>query len=342
VTADENWSWNWEPQFDKLGIPWCQVTLPDNTTGDIQVAGEYIVYAIRTMYARAGRKVDVMGHSQGGMSPRWALRWWPDTRAMVDDVVGFAGTNHGTTTALGACSKGCSAADWQQSSDSTFVKALNSGQETFPGISYTEIYTHTDETVQPNFNSYGASSLHGGGGDITNIATQDVCPADRDEHLMLGTVDPVAYAIALDALTHPGPAQKGRLPADTCRVPIHPGVDPAKAAPLIAALASLILGAGTTLPAAPPDACYVSASCAGAAAPSLKLAVRVRRSVLRATVTALEGAAAVPVRGVRITAGLRHAITGADGRAKLRLRPGRAYTVRARRAGCNPATARLR
>jgi hypothetical protein len=170
VTADQNWGWNWEPQLDHLGIPWCQVTLPDKTTGDIQVAGEYIVHAIRTMYARSGRRIAVMGQSQGGMSPRWAPRFWPDTRAMVDDEIGFAGTNHGTTK-VGSCSQGCAAADWQQGAGSSFVKALNSGQETFPGISYTEIYTHTDETVQPNFNQDGSSSVHGGGGEITNVAT---------------------------------------------------------------------------------------------------------------------------------------------------------------------------
>ena len=46
---------------------------------------------------RAGERIAVMGHSQGGMSMRWALRFWPDTRAMVDDVIGMAGSNHGTT-----------------------------------------------------------------------------------------------------------------------------------------------------------------------------------------------------------------------------------------------------
>ncbi len=29
-------------------------------------------------------------HSQGGMIGRWATRFWPDTRQMVDDIVGLA------------------------------------------------------------------------------------------------------------------------------------------------------------------------------------------------------------------------------------------------------------
>jgi hypothetical protein len=46
----QNFEWSWEPSLDKLGIPWCTVTLPDHTQGDIQIAGEYVVNAIRTMY----------------------------------------------------------------------------------------------------------------------------------------------------------------------------------------------------------------------------------------------------------------------------------------------------
>jgi putative serine esterase DUF676 len=50
------------------------VTLPGTGMGDIQVAGEYVVYAIRTMHAAYGGRIDIVGHSQGGMVPRWALR----------------------------------------------------------------------------------------------------------------------------------------------------------------------------------------------------------------------------------------------------------------------------
>jgi Putative serine esterase (DUF676) len=56
------------------------VTLPDNGMDDIQVAGEFVVNAIRTMYTRAGRRISIFGHSQGGMVPRWAFRFWPVPR----------------------------------------------------------------------------------------------------------------------------------------------------------------------------------------------------------------------------------------------------------------------
>src|SRR5438270_1891252 len=147
ASAHDNFSWNYEPALDARHIPWCAVTFPYDGNGDIQVNGEYMVYAIRTMYARAGRRIAIVGHSQGGMVPRWALRFWPDTRAMVDDVVGAAGPNHGTIVANTACNgtRPCQPSDWQSKTTSNFIAALNSGQETFPGISYTEVYSHYDE-----------------------------------------------------------------------------------------------------------------------------------------------------------------------------------------------------
>ena len=167
VTPAENYSWNYERAFTAQGRAWCALTMPYNTLGDIQTAGEYLVYGIRTMHARAHRRIAVMGHSQGGMSMRWALRFWPDTRAMVDDVIGMAGSNHGTT-ALGSCKPNkvkCPPADWQQSNKANFIAALNSGAETFAGISYTEIFTHHDEVVMPNNTDADSSSaLHTGAG----------------------------------------------------------------------------------------------------------------------------------------------------------------------------------
>jgi triacylglycerol esterase/lipase EstA (alpha/beta hydrolase family) len=174
ASAKDNFGWNYEPALDSLKIPWCAVTFPYDGNGDIQVNGEYVAYAIRTMYALAGRRIAIVGHSQGGMVPRWALRFWPDTRRMVDDVIGFAPSNHGTTQAQFACHGSCLEADWQQAYMSNFIRALNSYQETFAGISYTNVYTHDDEIVQPNSNDTGSSSLHGGGGQIANIAVQDV------------------------------------------------------------------------------------------------------------------------------------------------------------------------
>ncbi|GAC1436676.1 MAG: hypothetical protein NVSMB51_08600 [Solirubrobacteraceae bacterium] len=273
VTPDQNYSWNWERALTALGIPWCAYTAPEHTLGDIQTSGEYLVYAIRTMYAMAHRKIDILGHSQGGMSMRWALRFWPDTRDMVDDIVGWSGSNHGTTVATPGCAAfGCPAAVWQQGAGANFVQALNSSAETFPGISYTQIYTHTDEVVQPNSGPDASAALHTGQGQITNVATQDVCPLDLYEHLYVGTVDAVAYALTIDALTHAGPANPQRIPPSVCLQPAQPGVDPTSANTHLQQLAAQPGLAAVSVPggnlvgaaelkAEPPLRCYVFASC---------------------------------------------------------------------------------
>ena len=263
ASAHANFSWNYEPAFDKLGIPWCAVTFPADGNNDIQINGEYVVFAIRTMYDLAGRRISIVGHSQGGMVPRWALRFWPDTRHMVDDVIGFAGTNHGTTDQnVNDCSQGCEPANVQQAFNSQFIKALNSGQETFSGISYTEIYTHFDEEVRPEQDNDASSALHGGGGMITNVAVQDICPADVVEHLGLGTYDPVAYALTIDALDHPGPADPARIPKSVCAEGLMPGVNPLTFPTDAAnALIAVETSPSQTVYREPPLDCYVYANC---------------------------------------------------------------------------------
>jgi hypothetical protein len=359
VTAAQNYSWNWEPALDKLGIPWCAYTAPHSTLDNIETSGEYIVYAIRTMYAQAHRKIAILGHSQGGMSMRWALRFWPDTRGMVDDVVGFAGSNHGTTVGgPSICGDGCAPADWQQFAGSNFIKALNSDAETFPGISYTEVYTHRDEVVQPNSSPSACSScLHTGGGAITNVATQDLCPTDTYEHVELGTIDPVAYALAVDALTHPGPADPARIPASVCAQQYQPGVNPANVQANLTALQGapglLSVAVSPAAPATtgvaltksePPLACYVFASCQGTDAPALLLSVRRHHRQVRVLVRVREGSALLPVQGVVVTVGRHHRTTGRHGRTSFRLRrrKGKVYRLSATRAGFAPATARIR
>jgi pimeloyl-ACP methyl ester carboxylesterase len=260
------YSWNWKPALRKLSWPFCSVRLPGNAMGDVQTAAEYVVHAIRAIHRRSGRGVEVLGHSQGGMIGRWALRFWPDTRAKVDDLVGLAPSNHGTEDTAAACAGpgGCAAAFWQQDARARFIAALNSARETFHGVSYTSVYTHDDEVVTPNLDDTGSSSLHGGGGRITNVALQDVCPSDASEHLNIGTADPVAYALAVDAFTHPGPAKPSRIDPAVCSEQYMPGVDASTVASDYATEGEFIaqvIASYPRIPAEPPLRCYVTASC---------------------------------------------------------------------------------
>lgn len=265
IDTPSMYGWNLERALAQEQVPYCasdQAGELRRNMDDLQVRGEYVTYGIRRLHALSGKRIAVIGHSQGGMIPRWSLRFWPGARAMVKEVIGVAADNHGTTTAGPVCAAGCSAASRQQAPDAQFMRALNSRAETFRGIDYTQIYSYTDTFVAPNGPDGGTSSLSGPGR-ITNVAIQDICPLDVAEHLLIGTVDPVAWALSRDALAHSGPANPKRIPANVCAQALMPGVDPATAAPELAAAAAYFASsfAYPQVPAEPPLRCYVTASC---------------------------------------------------------------------------------
>ncbi|MHB8692653.1 MAG: esterase/lipase family protein [Solirubrobacteraceae bacterium] len=281
TTPTENFGWNWEPALQMLRIPWCAYTAPNQTLNRIDISGEYLVYAIRTMYKLAGRQIAIIGHSQGGMSMRWALRFWPDTRTMVADVVGLEPDNHGTTviTASDCEALGCVPADVQQVSTSSFIQALNSGAETFAGISYTDVYSTHDEIATPDTGPNACTSClstnRSPPTQIANVELQSICPADVSDHLLAGTTDPVAYALGIDAITHPGPADAARIPKSVCSQLLMPGVlSPQSLAGGLGALggaagslgilpgpAGTLFSGAPVLHSEPSLPCYVFASC---------------------------------------------------------------------------------
>ncbi|WP_051471138.1 lipase family alpha/beta hydrolase [Patulibacter minatonensis] len=368
VTPEQNYDWNWKLALTlkQRHIGYCTVELPQRSLGDVQTAGEYVVNAIRQVHALAGKKISIVGHSQGGMVFRWALRFWPDTREMVDDVIGFAGSNHGTTVidALPTCSTlGCPVASLQQRAGSKFITALNSGQETFAGISYTNIRTNYDEVVTPSNVTDGAtasSSLTTGDGRITNVAVQDVCPGDVSEHLLVGTTSNTAYELAMDALTHDGPAVPSRVPASTCATPLMPGVNPLNLEAnlkVLTALPGLVSVVGVNLAGVPTtttepalkDYVYAKATAPAPAAAAARPRLRVtpgriragRTTTLRIRVTTTAGK---PVAKQRVRILGRTARTSSTGRATLKVRPRKAglVTARATGGGLPVATKRVR
>ncbi|MEV4420307.1 lipase [Patulibacter sp. NPDC049589] len=354
VTPEQNFDWNWKIALAKRGIPQCTIALPYQGLGDIQVAGEYVAYAIRTMYGAAGRKISIVGHSQGGMVPRWALRFWGDTRAMVDDVIGLAPSNHGTPAGdatMSSCrSSGCPAAYAQLAAGSRFLEALNSRFEAFDGISYTNIRTKTDEILDPGGvpTAQASTSLTSPQGRITNVAIQDVCPADQSGHRLVGTISNTAFELAMDALTHDGPADPGRAKAAACATTLMPGVDPnglqgnfsrlgamsdaAKAAvPIVREEPALKAYVGGRFDVEPPDAAIVTPPLERAQLTIQPTRLTAgRRVTLRIRVTSSNGRALSRQR-VRVLG--RSTRTGRDGRVRLKLRPKKAGKTVAQTSG---------
>ena len=173
-----------------------------NATGDIPTSARQLQTFVEEVLAKTGAaKVSLVGHSQGGMLPRYLIKnlGFADR---VDDLVGFSPSNHGTTNPLAAPAgvAGCPACA-QQVQGSAFITALNAGDETPGSASYTSIATQNDEVVIP----YTSAFLAPDDAAVTNVTLQDQCPADPVEHV--GTQgDPVAIQWALSALGRPGPA----------------------------------------------------------------------------------------------------------------------------------------
>jgi triacylglycerol esterase/lipase EstA (alpha/beta hydrolase family) len=246
TTPEASWSWNYERSLPAAGWDTCTVRLPDRAMGDIQTAAEYVVWAVRRLHELTDHKVSIIGHSQGTLEPRWALKWWPDVRADVDDLILLAGPGHGVWSADGVCATGpCFPAAQQMRTTSRFIAALNRGGEVPRGVSVTSIYSLTDELVEPAAFPAPTAALRG----ASNVALQSICPARPVHHVGL-LFDPTAYALALDALRHPGPADPHHVSPAVCGQLTAPHVDVVRGAVL--ADGYLYADAGSTVAEYPP------------------------------------------------------------------------------------------
>jgi triacylglycerol lipase len=247
VTAEQSWGWNYGKVLPTLGYDVCTVDLPSKSLGDIQISSEYVVYAIRKIASRSGRKVDVIGHSQGTIQPRWALRWWPDIRTRVDDYISLAGPHHGVVTLDYGCSTGwCNAPAWQLRQRARFIAALNASTETPGRPSYTSIYSEDDATIQP----VESAELAG----ATNILIQSICPGHYVDHASL-LADAVVYKLVLNALSNRGPARPSAVPPATCSQGYFEGSE-AQGNPEVYLNAGLAIATSPAINAEPPLARY--------------------------------------------------------------------------------------
>jgi triacylglycerol lipase len=216
---DLDWSWTYVPTLTARGYDVCTVDL-DGSMRDIQQSTEYVVYAIREAAQRSGRRVAVVGYSQGALQGRWAIRWWPDVQQIVSHYISLAGVHHGVPLAQTICVAACSPALWQMLADSMFLGALNSGDPTPGDLPYTSIWSSTDTTAEPP-----TSILEG----AASIAVQDICPGRQVSHTQIIS-DAIAFALVLDALSHSGPASSARVDPALCAQTVAEGMDENKAA----------------------------------------------------------------------------------------------------------------
>ncbi len=168
-------------------------------------AGELATFVNKVLAATGASKVDMVGHSQGGMMPRYYIKYLGGA-AKVNMLVGLAPSNHGTTidglntlvndfkilgvpitTALGCVS--CT----EQILPSAFMSSLNAGGDTQPGPKYVVIESKYDEIVTP----YTSAFLTGP--NVQNILLQNQCGIDFTDHIGI-IYDRVALQDVMNAL----------------------------------------------------------------------------------------------------------------------------------------------
>ncbi|MET8036527.1 MULTISPECIES: alpha/beta fold hydrolase [unclassified Streptomyces] len=167
-------------------------------------AAQLQVFVDKVLAATGAAKADLVGHSQGGMMPRYYLKFLGGA-AKVNALVGIAPDNHGTTLSglanllpyfpgaadlLSSATPGLA----DQVAGSAFLTKLNAGGDTVPGVHYTVIATKYDEVVTP----YTSQFLSGS--DVHNVLLQNLCGLDLSEHVAIGIFDRIAYHEVANAL----------------------------------------------------------------------------------------------------------------------------------------------
>ena len=214
----ENMLQNWQAMSPVLkAAGYCVFALNYGSyrgSGDVGIYGiDYIEHGaaqlgsfVDSVLAQTGAaKVDLVGHSQGGMMPRYYIKNLGGADK-VDDLVGLSPSNHGTTNPLASPSGTFCPACAQQAAGSAFLTQLNSGDESPGPVSYANIVTRYDEVVTPYTSGFLAPDAQ-----VTNVTLQDKCPSDTSEHIRT-PYDLPAIAITLNALGRPGPADPAYQP----------------------------------------------------------------------------------------------------------------------------------
>jgi triacylglycerol esterase/lipase EstA (alpha/beta hydrolase family) len=199
-SAVDNWS-TVSPQLKSAGYCVFALEYGERGTGDIATsAGQLNRFVDAVLAATGAHQVSLVGHSQGGMLPRHYIKFLRGAN-QVDDLVGLAPSNHGTTNP-GAFVTGATICEAcaQQMAGSAFLQELNAGDETPGAVSYTVVQTKYDEVVTPYTSAFLA-----GGRNTANILLQDACPAEVIDHHEIPNSQ-LAIRWTLRALGRPGPA----------------------------------------------------------------------------------------------------------------------------------------
>ncbi|MCX7619321.1 MAG: alpha/beta fold hydrolase [Acidimicrobiales bacterium] len=160
-------------------------------------ADQLRAFVDRVLAVTGATKVDIVGHSQGGMMPNYYIKRLGGA-SKVNMLVGLAPSNHGTTlsgiqtlgkqlgllTGFNTLAMLAAPSLVQQQVGSSFQNALFADGDTVPGVKYVVIATKKDLIVTPYTNAFLSGS------NVRNITIQDQCPTNNVGHIGLNYDSP--------------------------------------------------------------------------------------------------------------------------------------------------------
>jgi pimeloyl-ACP methyl ester carboxylesterase len=188
--------------------------------GHIEHSAEELSSFVSRVLSKTGAaKVDLVGHSQGGMMPNYYIHFLGGA-SKVNVLVGLAPSNHGTTLSgvttllevfpfasefttgllefFGAPSLP------EQEENSAFIKKLfGSGEPLAAGVRYAVIETTHDEVVTPYTHAFLS-----GGSNVTDITIQNQCSSDPVAHIGMFDDSPALQNVLNQLSATPNPSFK--------------------------------------------------------------------------------------------------------------------------------------
>ncbi|KAG0217958.1 hypothetical protein BGX33_008989 [Mortierella sp. NVP41] len=177
-------------------------------------AAQLSAYINKVLAATKATKVDLVGHSEGSLMPRYYLKFLGGA-AKVAKFTAFGSIVYGTSpdsthkffSTLGLYDEFKKSIDpicqacFQLLVGSDFLNNLNAGGVTVPGVKYQFIVSKFDEVVTPYTNGF----IRDNNPNVHNVVLQDLCPFDRAGHI-LQMLDPIVFR-KIDAFFTPSASQ---------------------------------------------------------------------------------------------------------------------------------------
>ncbi|KAF9321872.1 hypothetical protein BG003_010128 [Podila horticola] len=192
------------------GIPMVAgIDLMENSAQQLATFVDKVLAAFNTT------QVDLVGHSEGSLMPRYYLRFLGGG-PKVHKFGAFSAISYGTTLqglvplmiklnlfdpitkVLDPICKVCT----QFVEGSPFLTKLNEGSDTVPGVQYRFLITKKDEIVTPPESGF----LRDNNPLVENLVLQDICFFDQSSHNM-AAMDPIVFHV-MDAFFNPEANQK--------------------------------------------------------------------------------------------------------------------------------------